>query len=130
MTPKPIALLPADLGWCAASRPRVSNDNPYGEAAFKTLKYWPAFPNRFGYIHDAHALCDRVFTYNNHKHRHSGIGLHTPASVHFGTATDIRTHRGPHPNAAYERTPPVSAPPQPQRSQPPSGSTDPHSDRS
>ncbi len=61
------------------SRPHVSNDNPYSEAQFKTLKYCPAFPGRFGSIEDANAFCTQFFTYYNHEHRHSGIGMHTPA---------------------------------------------------
>ncbi|WP_406424355.1 integrase core domain-containing protein [Streptomyces sp. NBC_00842] len=66
------------------------NDNPYSEANFKTLKYCPVFPGRFGSLADARAFCQRFFTYYNTIHRHSGIGLHTPASVHDGTAKDIR----------------------------------------
>jgi putative transposase len=87
------------------SRPKVSNDNPYSEAAFKTLKYCPAFPERFGGIDDARAFCEAFFTYYNHEHRHSGIGLHTPASVHFGTATAIRAQRAVTLDAAYQANP-------------------------
>lgn len=94
MTSKPVALLLADLGVVRShSRPKVSNDNPYSEAAFKTLKYCPAFPDRFGSIDDARTFCDRFFSYYNHEHRHSSIGLHTPASVHHGTAGQIRAMR-------------------------------------
>jgi putative transposase len=94
MTSKPVALLLADLGVVRShSRPKVSNDNPYSEAAFKTLKYCPAFPDRFGSIADARAFCEQFFTYYNHQHRHSGIGLHTPASVHHGTAGQIQALR-------------------------------------
>jgi putative transposase len=60
----------------------TARDNPYSEAAFKTLKYCPAFPDRFGSLADARAFCATFFGYYNHAHRHSGIGLHTPASVH------------------------------------------------
>jgi putative transposase len=60
------------------SRPHVSNDNPYSEAQFKKLKYCPAFPGRFGSIEDANVFCTQFFTYYNHEHRHSGIGMHTP----------------------------------------------------
>jgi hypothetical protein len=67
----------------------MSNDNPYSEAQFKTLKYMPDFPERFGSLEDARAFCDRFFTTYNHDHRHSGIGMHIPASVHFGTAEQI-----------------------------------------
>ena len=75
------------------SRPHVSNDNPYSEAQFKTLKYCPAFPGRFGSIEDANVFCSQFFDYYNHEHRHSGIGMHTPASVHDGTAATIQTRR-------------------------------------
>ena len=84
MTSKPVAQLLVDLGVARShSRPHVSNDNPYSEAAFKTLKYAPVFPDRFGSLPDARAFCEAFFSYYNHEHRHSGIGLHTPASVHF-----------------------------------------------
>lgn len=106
MTSKPVAVLLADLGIARShSRPRVSNDNPYSESAFKTLKHCPAFPDRFGSIHDARAFCQEFFTYYNHEHRHSGIGLHTPASVHFGTADQVRLQRAEVLNAAYAANP-------------------------
>ena len=60
---------------------------------FKTLKYVPDFPERFGSLADARAFCDQFFTNYDHEHRHSGIGMHTPASVHFGTAPEIRARR-------------------------------------
>jgi transposase InsO family protein len=95
MTSKPVAQLLADLNVVRShSRPRVSNDNPYSEANFKTLKYCPVFPDRFGSPADARAFCQRFFTYYNTVHRHSGIGLHTPTSVHDGTATVIQARRG------------------------------------
>jgi putative transposase len=75
------------------SRPHVSNDNPYSEAHFKTLKYCPAFPGRFGSIEDANLFCVQFFAYYNHEHRHSGIGMHTPATVHNGTAAVIQARR-------------------------------------
>jgi putative transposase len=75
------------------SRPRVSNDNPYSEAQFKTLKYCPAFPGRFGSIEDANVFCGQFFDYYNREHRHSGIGMHTPATVHDGTAAAIHARR-------------------------------------
>lgn len=75
------------------SRPHVSNDNPYSEAQFKTLKYCPAFPGRFGSIEDANVFCTQFFIYYNNDHRHSGIGMHTPASVHDGTAAAIQARR-------------------------------------
>lgn len=106
MTSKPVAALLAELGVARThSRPHVSNDNPYSEAAFKTLKYCPAFPDRFGSIHDARAFCVEFFEYYNHHHRHSGIALHTPASMHFGTATSIQAARSQTLNAAYTTNP-------------------------
>ena len=91
MTSKPVAQLLLDLGVDRShSRPHVSNDNPYSEAAFKTLKYAPVFPENFGSLQDARAFCESFFAYYNHEHRHSGIGLHTPASVHYGTAVEVR----------------------------------------
>ena len=106
MTSKPVSQLLVDLGVARShSRPHVSNDNPYSEAAFKTLKYCPAFPANFGSIHDARAFCETFFAYYNHEHRHSGIGLHTPASVHYGTATEIRARRARTLDAAYAANP-------------------------
>jgi len=106
MTSKPVAQLLVDLGVTRShSRPHVSNDNPYSEAQFKTLKYAPAFPGRFGSLPDARAFCDQFFSYYNHEHRHSGIGLHTPASVHHGTAGQIRAQRARTLHAAYTANP-------------------------
>ena len=106
MTSKPVAQLLVDLGVARShSRPHVSNDNPYSEASFKTLKYFPEFPERFGSIHDARAFCEAFFTYSNHEHRHGALGLHTPASVHFGTATEIRASRIVVLDAAYAANP-------------------------
>ncbi len=65
------------------------------------MKYAPAFPGRFGSLPDARSFCEHFFAYYNHEHRHSGIGLHTPASVHHATATEIRAQRGQTLNAAY-----------------------------
>jgi len=94
MASKPVALLLADLGVAKShSRPHVSNDNPYSEAQFKTLKYRPGFPARFGSIEDARAFCRTFFTWYNTEHRHSGIGLLTPATVHAGRAEDVRAAR-------------------------------------
>ncbi|WP_261570117.1 integrase core domain-containing protein, partial [Frankia gtarii] len=67
--------------------------NPFSEAQFKTLKYSYDFPDRFGSLADARAYCEGFFTAYNHDHRHSGIGFHTPASVHFGTASQVQAHR-------------------------------------
>ena len=106
MTSKPVAQLLVDLGVARShSRPHVSNDNPYSEAGFKTLKYCPAFPGRFGSIEDARAFCAAFFEHYNHVHRHAGIGLHTPASVHFGTAEEVRAKRAVTLDAAYAANP-------------------------
>ena len=89
MTSKPVALLLADLGVTKThSRPHVSNDNPFSEAQFKTLKYRPDFPERFGSIEDARAHGQIFFTWYNTAHRHSGIGLLTPHDVHYGLAEE------------------------------------------
>ena len=106
MTSKPVAQLLIDLGVDRShSRPHVSNDNPYSEANFKTLKYCPAFPGRFGSIEDARSFCTVFFDYYNHVHRHSGVGLHTAASVHYGTATEIQAQRAATLDAAYTAHP-------------------------
>jgi putative transposase len=106
MTSNPVVELYTFLGIKRShSRPHVSNDNPYSEAGFKTMKYCPAFPGNFGSIEDARAFCSRFFSYYNHEHRHSGIGYHTPASVHFGTATEVRAQRAETLRAAYAENP-------------------------
>ncbi len=106
MTSKPVSQLLVDLGVDRShSRPHVSNDNPYSEANFKTLKYCPAFPASFGCIEDARAFCKAFFDYYNHDHRHSGIGLHTPASVHYGTANEIREQRAKVLDTAFAANP-------------------------
>jgi putative transposase len=85
MKSKPVALLLADLGVTKShSRPHVSNDNPFSEAQFKTLKYRPDFPERFGCAEDARGFCAPFFGWYNNHHRHSGLGLLTPHDVHFG----------------------------------------------
>ena len=102
MTSKPVAFLLADLGVTQShSRPHVSNDNPFSESQFKTLKYRPDFPARFASIEAARAHCQRFFTWYNDEHRHSGLGLHTPADVHHGHAEAVREHRGVVLDAAY-----------------------------
>jgi putative transposase len=94
MTSKTVSTLLSDLKITRShSRPHVSNDNPYSESAFKTFKYCPAFPGTFETLQDARAFCLVFFTYYNTEHRHSGIGLHTPATVHDGTAWAIRARR-------------------------------------
>jgi putative transposase len=106
MTSKPVAQLLVDLGVARShSRPHVSSDSPYSEANFKTLKYRPAFPGHFGSIENARAFCTAFFDCYNHVHRHAGIGLHTPASVHYGTATEIRAQRALTLDAAYTANP-------------------------
>lgn len=94
MTSKTVATLLADLGVTRShSRPKVSNDNPYSESLFKTMKYLPTFPERFGSIHAARAFIDRFVHAYNHEHHHSGIGLHTPADVHYGHAKTVAEQR-------------------------------------
>jgi putative transposase len=106
MTSNQVAELLAFLGIKRShSRPHVSNDNPYSEAQFKTLKYCPSFPERFGSIADARAFCETFFNYYNHDHRHSGIGYHTPASVHYGTAAEVRAQRAETLEVAYAENP-------------------------
>lgn len=116
MTSKTVSQLLADLGVEQShSRPHVSNDNPFSEANFKTLKYSPTFPKRFTGIDHARAFCDWFFQHYNHQHRHSGIGLHTPADVHYGRAAEVRARRQTVLDAAYTARPerfrrPPSAP--------------------
>jgi putative transposase len=118
MTSKPVAFLLADLGVIQShSRPHVSNDNPYSEAQFKTLKYRPGFPRRFGSIEAARAHCQAFFPWYNTQHRHSGLGLHTAADVHHGNAATIRASRARVLTAAYHQHPErfVRRPPAPPR---------------
>ena len=106
MTSKPVAFLLADLGVLKThSRPHVSNDNPYSESQFHTLKYRPGFPPCFGSIQDARAFCRPFFSWYNGAHRHSGLGLHTPESVHYGRAEAIREARVSVLAAAYAAHP-------------------------
>lgn len=94
MRSKPVALLLADLGVVKThSRPYVSNDNPFSEAQFRTLKYCPQFPERFGSIEDGRAFGQAFFRWYNLEHRHSGLGFLTPAVVHFGQAAAVRAQR-------------------------------------
>ena len=90
---------------------------PSSESAFKTLKDRPDFPKTFNNIQEARMFCDRFFTWYNHEHRHSGIAWHTPASVHYGTAEQIRAQRANTLNAAYQAHPErfVRRPPTPPR---------------
>ncbi len=106
MTSNPVALLLADLGITKThSRPHVSNDNPFSEAQFKTLKYRPAFPERFGSIQDARAHCHVFFPWYNTEHHHSGLGLLTPADVHHGRAEQRVAARASILTAAYAAHP-------------------------
>lgn len=106
MTSKTVTQLLADLGVLQShSRPHQSNDNPYSEANFKTLKYSPRFPKRFTSIDHARRFCAAFFDDYNTNHRHSGIGLHTPADVHFGRANAVRTQRQHVLDAAYTARP-------------------------
>lgn len=94
MKSKPVALLMADLGVTKThSRPHVSDDNPYSESQFKTLKYRPGFPDRFGSIQDARSFCQEFFPWYNNEHRHSGIGLMTPEMVHYGKSERVTSQR-------------------------------------
>ena len=106
MASKPVALLLADLGiTCTHSRPHVSNDNPFSEAQFKTLKYRSAFPDRFGSIQDARAHGQDFFAWYNAEHRHSGLGLLTPEAVHYGQAEAVHAARRHVLRAAYAAHP-------------------------
>jgi putative transposase len=118
MTSKPVAFLLADLGVTKThSRPYTSTDNPYSEAQFKTLKYRPDFPDRFDSILDARGFGRPFFDWYNHEHRHSGLGLMTPASVHYGLAESVRERRANVLAAAYAAHPDrfVQGVPQPPR---------------
>jgi putative transposase len=95
MRSKPVAALLVDLDVAKShSRPHVSDDNPYSESQFKTLKYRPDFPERFGSIEDARAHCQQFFHWYNTVHRHSGIGLMPPEIVHYGRADALTAQRG------------------------------------
>jgi putative transposase len=106
MTSKSVALLLADLGVVKThSRPHVSNDNPFSEAHFKTLKYRPDFPDRFGSIEEARRFCQEFFSWYNHEHHHSGLQLLTPATVHYGQAEKLISNRQSVLDAAYQAHP-------------------------
>ena len=106
MTSKTVAALLADLEVTRShSRPRVSNDNPYSESLFKTLKYGPEFPERFGSLSEARQFMDAFAQWYNHEHRHTGIGLHTPADVHYGLASSKADQRAAVLAAARNRHP-------------------------
>ena len=106
MKAKATAFLLADLGVTKShSRPHTSNDNPFSEAHFKTLKYQPQFPKRFGCIEDARTFCRHFFTWYNQDHHHVGIGLMTPDQVHYGQAKAVHTARQHILAQAYQANP-------------------------
>ena len=106
MSSKHVAFLLADLGVTKThSRPHVSNDNPYSESQFRTLKYRPEFPDRFGCIQDSRAFCQGFFRWYNEEHRHSGLGLLTPAMVHYDQTDLVLKQRQQVLNAAYQLHP-------------------------
>jgi putative transposase len=106
MSSKPVALLMADLGVTKThSRPHVSNDNPFSEAQFKTLKYRPDYPERFGCQADARIWAAEFFRWYNYQHHHSALGLLTPADVHFGRAQTILAQRKKLLQVAFQKNP-------------------------
>ena len=111
-----VAQLLAALGVVKShSRPHVSNDNPFSESQFKTMKYRPEFPDRFGSQEDGHAFCKPFFHWYNHEHYHSGIGMLTPATVHYGRAAEVLAARQKALDAAFAAHPErfVNKPPAP-----------------
>ena len=116
MKSKPVAFLMSDLGVTKThSRPYVSDDNPYSESQFRTLKYRPDFPERFGSIQDSRAFCQRFFAWYNNEHRHSGIAMLTPAMMHFHEVQKVLAQRQTVLDAAYAKNPDrfVKRPPKP-----------------
>ena len=120
MKGKPVALLLADLGVTKThSRPHVSNDNPFSESQFKTLKYRPDFPERFGCIEDARAFCRPFFGWYNTEHHHGALGLLTPEVVHYGRTAEVLAARQEvltaawqaHPDRFVRRPPAPASPP-------------------
>ena len=106
MKSKAVALLLSDLGITKThSRPHVSNDNPYSEAQFKTFKYCPEFPDRFGSIQGSRSFCQDFFTWYNKEHYHSGIAMMTPESVHYGLGESIIAARSTVLSEAYKKHP-------------------------
>ena len=116
MKARATALLLADLGVTRShNRPHTSNDNPFSEAQFKTLKYQPEFPQRFGCIEDARGFCRRFFDWYNGDHHHAGIGLMTPDQVHYGQADAVHAARQQTLDQAFRTNPErfVNKPPTP-----------------
>ena len=106
MTSKSVAFLLADLGVTKThSRPHVSDDSPFSESQFRTLKYRPVFPDRFGCIQDSRAFCQGFFRWYNEEHRHSSLGLLTPATVHCGKTASIVRKRQTVLDVAYQLLP-------------------------
>jgi len=106
MTSKPVAGLLADLGVTKShSRPHTSDDNPFSEAQFKTLKYRPDFPERFGGLEDAQTFLRSFFPWYNHEHHHSALGLLTPAQVHYGQTAVVLAQRQKVLHVAYAAHP-------------------------
>jgi putative transposase len=106
MKSKVVAQLLSDLGITKThSRPHVSNDNPFSESQFKTMKYRPEYPSRFGSIQDARAFAVDFFYWYNEEHHHSGIALYTPSDVHYGRVKQIQNDRQAALDAAYQRHP-------------------------
>lgn len=120
MTSKQVANLMADLGITKThSRPHVSNDNPFSESQFKTLKYRPAFPSRFGSLQDARVFCVNFFDWYNTQHRHSGIGFYRPEDVHYGRTGILQKQRQKALDQAYQLHPERFVRKPPQASEPP-----------
>lgn len=106
MTSKTVALLLSDLGVTKSlNRPHVSNDNPFSEAQFRTLKYCSSFPERFGCLQDARSFCQQFFNWYNKEHRHSGIGLVTPEQLHYGLAQTVYDNRCEVLRKAFDKSP-------------------------
>ena len=106
MKAKATALLLADLGVSRShNRPHTSNDNPFSESHFKTLKYQPRFPKRFGCIEDAKSFCRGFFDWYNKDHHHAGIGLMTPDQVHYGQTDAVHAVRQDTLDRAFRDTP-------------------------
>jgi transposase InsO family protein len=120
MKARSLAVTLAELGVLHSfSRPQVSDDNPFSEAQFKTLKYMPGFPARFASLDDARAFLRRFFAWYNHEHRHTGLNLHTPGDVHHGRAEAVTTARqlvldiahAAHPDRFVRQAPVAALPP-------------------
>ena len=134
MTAKSVAVLMADLGVAKShSRPYQSNDNPYSEAHFKTLKYRPDYPDRFGSVTDARSWAKQFFAWYNHRHHHSGLALLTPFDAHYGWTDRVLVKRqavlqrayAAHPERFVKGTPVPARPPEAAWINPPKDGTPP-----